>query len=549
MKRMKITLGLLSVTALFSSGLLFADQVKAPVKPGIKTELVKPDAAKVEKPAEHAAPAAPSTGSGQAAHAPVDPQKELGKKLSILTLIPFVIILLAIAVLPLVIPHLWESNLVKAVISVLLALITGSYLATQGHLGIEVIVETLKEYYAFICLLVALYTISGGIFIEGDLKATPLTNTTILGIGAVIASFIGTTGASVLLIRPLIRTNKERKYTTHIFVFFILLVSNVGGVLLPVGDPPLFMGYLYGVPFFWTLIKLWPIYLTAVAILLLIFFAWDMFAYGKENKADLAKDAEQQSKLRIRGGLNFVLIGGVLLAVVFLKDYKSDHGDLALAWLQQPVMLGLALLSFVIDHMAKVKKTKEHEEALLSKLEKEGKATANMRVLTHYKPHTPRDKNNFGFGPIIEVAALFIGIFITMIPALCILKARGAETGVTQPWQFYWITGALSSFLDNAPSYATFFALGQGVTANMGVAAGAVVNAATGAINETILIGISVGAVFFGANTYIGNAPNFMVKAMCEESKIKMPSFFGYMVYTILILVPVLGLIHLIFLR
>lgn len=533
MKRLTQALGFLAVLSFFSAGAVFADQEKTDKKPTVTATETAP---------AHAAPAT-------ASHAAADPQKELGKKLSPLTLIPFVIILLAIAVLPLVIPHLWESNLVKAVISVLLALVTASYLATQGHLGIEVIVETLKEYYAFICLLVALYTVSGGIYIEGDLKATPLTNTVILGIGAVIASFIGTTGASVLLIRPLIRTNKERKYTTHIFVFFILLVSNVGGVLLPVGDPPLFMGYLYGVPFFWTLIKLWPIWLSAVAILLMVFFAWDMIAYNRENKADLAKDASQQSKLRIQGGLNFVLIGGILLAVVFLKDYKTEHGDLAMAWLQQPVMLGLALLSFVIDHMAKVKKTKEHEEALLSKLEKEGKATANMRVLTHYKPHTPRDKNNFGFAPIIEVAALFIGIFITMIPALCILKARGAETGVTQPWQFYWITGALSSFLDNAPSYATFFALGQGVTANMGAAAGAVVNAATGVINETILIGISVGAVFFGANTYIGNAPNFMVKAMCEESKIKMPSFFGYMLYTILILVPVLGLIHLIFLR
>ncbi|HRP69035.1 MAG TPA: sodium:proton antiporter [Turneriella sp.] len=480
---------------------------------------------------------------------PVDAQKELGKTLSIFTVIPFVIILLSIAILPLVIPHLWESNLIKAVISLFLAFIMAGYLATQGHLGFEVIVETLKEYYAFICLLIALFTISGGIYIEGDLKATPMTNTTILGIGTLIASVIGTTGASVLLIRPLIRTNKERKYTTHIFVFFILLVSNVGGVLLPVGDPPLFMGYLYGVPFFWTLIKLWPIYLTTASILLLVFFLWDMFAYSRENKTDLQKDLSQQSKLRIRGGINFLLIAGVLLAVVFLKDYKTAHGQLELAWLQQPIMLGLALLSFVIDHIAKVKKTREHEEALLSKIQKEGKATPNMRVLTHYQAHTPRDKNNFSFAPIIEVAALFIGIFITMIPALCILKARGAETGISQPWQFYWITGALSSFLDNAPSYATFFALGQGVTAGMGSAAGAVVHATSGAINETILIGISVGAVFFGANTYIGNAPNFMVKAMCEESKVKMPSFFGYMLYTILILVPVLGLVHLIFLR
>lgn len=500
----------------------------------------------------------PATEAATAAHAPAaehgatgaaaDPQKELGKKLSIFTIIPFVIILLAIAILPLVIPHLWESNMVKAVISLLLAFIMAGYLTTQGHLGVEVIFETLKEYYAFICLLIALFTISGGIYVEGDMKATPVTNTAILAIGSMIASFIGTTGASVLLIRPLIRTNKERKHTTHIFVFFILLVSNVGGVLLPVGDPPLFMGYLYGVPFFWTLIQLWPIWLTAVAILLLIFFAWDTIAYKKEDKASLAKDDSQQTKLRILGGVNFALIFGVLMAVVFLKDYKTEHGVLALAWLQQPAMLGLALLSFVLDHNAKTEKIKAHEAEIMEKLEKEGKGGQAMRVLTAYHPMTPRDKNKFGFGPIIEVAALFIGIFITMIPALCILKARGAETGVTQPWQFYWITGGLSSFLDNAPSYATFFALGQGVTANMGAAAGAVVHAATGAITETILVGISVGAVFFGANTYIGNAPNFMVKAMCEESKIKMPSFFGYMAYTIAILVPVLALIHVIFL-
>jgi len=533
MKKIKKILRLISVLAIFSAVPVFSVQdTDDDGKPAVTTKT------------ESAPAAAHAPAAGHAA----DPQKELGKKLSIFTIIPFVIILLAIAVLPLVIPHLWESNLVKAVISLLLAFVMAAYLATQGHLGFEVIVETLKEYYAFICLLVALFTISGGIYIEGDLKATPLTNTAILAIGATIASFIGTTGASVLLIRPLIRTNKERKHTTHIFVFFILLVSNVGGVLLPVGDPPLFMGYLYGVPFFWTLIHLWPIWLTATAILLLVFFVWDTIAYKKENKADLAHDAEAAAPIRILGGLNFLLIAGVLVAVVFLKDYKTDHGDLHMAWLQQPVMLGLALLSFVLDHMAKVRKTKEHEEELLAKLEKEGKATANMRLLKVYHPVTPRDRNHFGFAPIIEVAALFIGIFITMIPALCILKARGAETGVTQPWQFYWITGGLSSFLDNAPSYATFFALGQGVAANLGAGAGELVRATTGAIQETVLVGISVGAVFFGANTYIGNAPNFMVKAMCEESKIKMPSFFGYMAYTTAILVPVLALIHVIFL-
>lgn len=497
-------------------------------------------------------PAATEThraASHEGGHAVVDPQKELGKQLSPWTVVPFVIILLAIAILPLVIPHLWESNLVKAVISTLLALIMGAYLATLGHLGIEVIVETLKEYYAFITLLIALFTISGGIFIEGDLRATPLTNTIILGIGSVIASFIGTTGASVLLIRPLIRTNKERRKTTHVFVFFILLVSNVGGVLLPVGDPPLFMGYLYGVPFFWTLIKLWPIWLTAVATLLIVFFLWDTIAYKKEALADIRKDDEHQTPIRIRGAHNFLLILGVLLAVVFLKDYKTDHGVLALGWLQQPVMMALALLSFSLDYMDRTRKRKKHEEDLIERIKTEGKIDDTvLRSLSHYHPITPRDRNHFGFAPMIEVAALFIGIFITMIPALCILKARGGEIGVTEPWQFYWITGGLSSFLDNAPSYATFFALGQGLTSSMGAAAGEVVQATTGAISESILVGISVGAVFFGANTYIGNAPNFMVKAMCEEAKIRMPSFFGYMAYTTLILGPVLALIAAIYL-
>jgi Na+/H+ antiporter NhaD/arsenite permease-like protein len=499
--------------------------------------------------AEAAAAAhAPEAGHAAASGHAVDPQKELGKQLSIYTVIPFVIILLAIAVLPLVIPHLWESNLVKAVISVLLALIMGAYLVSLGYLGIEVIVESLKEYYAFITLLIALFTISGGIFVEGDLKATPLTNTLILAIGGILASIIGTTGASVLLIRPLIRTNKERRRTTHIFVFFILIVSNVGGTLLPVGDPPLFMGYLYGVPFFWTLIHLWPIWLTAVSILLLVFFIWDNFAYKSEAKTDIAKDEQNQTRLRVTGSFNFVLIFGVLMAVVFLKDYKTEHGVLAMGWLQQPVMVGLALLSFVIDYTSRTRKRKEHEETMLARIAAEGPSEAHLRSLSHYHPITPRDKNHFGFAPIIEVAALFIGIFITMIPALCILKARGAETGISQPWQFYWITGGLSSFLDNAPSYATFFALGQGLTASMGAAAGSVVQATTGPIAESILVAISVGAVFFGANTYIGNAPNFMVKAMCEEAKIKMPSFFGYMAYTTLILVPILAIVSFIYL-
>ena len=381
----------------------------------------------------------------------------------------------------------------------------------------EVLADILRDYYALIILLVALFTISGGIHLEGDLQASPPINTAFLGLGAVFASLIGTTGAAMLLIRPLLSTNRERKIKKHVFIFFIFLVANIGGSLLPVGDPPFFLGYLFGVPFFWTL-RLWPVWLTEISLLLIIFYFWDTRAYSKESPADIRRDIKGQTKLKVHGLLNIALILGVLCAVAFLKDYQVGGRDINLSWMQQPLVILLALISYVLDHR---KKERVHKHG-------------------HLQFKSPREHDAFTFTAMIEVAVLFIGIFITMTPATCLLKAHRAETGVKHAWQFFRMSGGLSSFLDNAPTYATYFALGQGVTKGL-LASGAtlpIVAANTGAITEQILMAISTGSVFMGANTYIGNAPNFMVKSLCEEARVKMPSFFGYMIYSGLILIP-----------
>jgi Na+/H+ antiporter NhaD/arsenite permease-like protein len=478
-----------------------------------------------------AAAPAPAPGPAKEGHSQAakhDVQEELGKLLPYWTVIPFVVILLSIALIPLIQGHWWESNLNKGVVSTLCSLPILAYLVWIGPLGMEVLAETLQDYYGFIILLVALFTISGGIHLEGDLKATPAVNSAFMGVGAVLASFIGTTGAAMVLIRPLLNTNRERKHKSHIFVFFIFLVANIGGSLLPVGDPPLFLGYLFGVPFFWTL-RLWPLWLTGVAIVLAIFYVWDTRAYSRESAADIRRDIKQQKPLKVHGLFNLVLILGVLASVVVLNDYPVGSYSINLKWLRQPVMILLALISFVLDHR---KKERAHKHG-------------------HVQFKSPREHNAFTFYAMIEVAVLFIGIFITMIPALCLLKAHGAETGVTQAWQFFWMSGGLSSFLDNAPTYATYFALGQGVTKGL-LASGqglTLVSANTGPIAENILMAISAGSVFMGANTYIGNAPNFMVKSICEEAKVKMPSFFGYMAYSVGILIPTFVLITFIYFR
>jgi Na+/H+ antiporter NhaD/arsenite permease-like protein len=481
-------------------------------------------------------PQARDEAGPQADHGPIAAPAEpdlfgsLGRQISAWAVAPFVVILLAIAVLPLVRGRWWESHLNKGVVSLLCALPVLAYLGNAGPLGLEVITEVLHDYYGFTVLLVALFTITGGIFLEGDLEATPLTNTLFLATGALLSSVIGTTGAAVLLIRPLLKANSERTRKTHVFVFFIFLVANIGGCLLPVGDPPLFLGYLYGVPFFWTLYALWPAWLTAVAVLLGVFYVWDTSAYAMEPAAARRRDSGHRTRLRLHGWINFVLIFGVLLAVIGLRRFDLGGGaTVDVTWMRQPVMLLLALVSFAIDYVRRER----------------GRAAGEVHL------RTPRDRNHFTFGPMIEVAVLFLGLFITMIPAVCLLKAYGAASGITRPWQFFWMTGGLSSFLDNAPTYAAYFALGQGATSGLLAVNPAlpVVSTPSGPIEANLLVAISLGAVFMGANTYIGNAPNFMVRAICEEARVRMPSFFRYMLYSACILLPTFLLLMAIYVR
>lgn len=400
--------------------------------------------------------------------------------------LPFAALVLAIAVLPLLAAHFWESNLRKLGVAVALsapvfALYVVKAPAALVHAGLD--------YVSFILLLGSLFVISGGVMLEGDLPATPRVNTGFLAAGAVAASFVGTTGASMLLIRPLLQTNRERHHVVHTVVFFIFLVSNVGGCLTPLGDPPLFLGYLVGVPFAWTL-RLAPAWAFTCGILLTLYYLWDRRAYAAETKADRTRDRLEVRPLRLAGGENLLLLAGVLGAVAFLQA----------PW-RELVMLALTLVSL---------------------------------------GRTPRDlrqANRFSFGPILEVAALFAGIFVTMLPALHLLQARGAALGVSEPWQYFWATGLLSSFLDNAPTYLTFLALAQGQGLTPEVVG----------VPHAILTAISAGAVFMGANSYIGNGPNFMVRAIAEERGVRMPSFGGYMLYSCGVLLPLFGLVTLVF--
>jgi Na+/H+ antiporter NhaD/arsenite permease-like protein len=402
--------------------------------------------------------------------------------------LPFALMLLSIAALPLATPHFWESNLRKlAVATVLAAPVLVLYLRARP----AALVETAHDYVSFIVLLGGLFVISGGIFMEGDLEATPRTNAAFLGLGALLASFVGTTGASMLLIRPLLQTNRERKRVAHTVVFFIFLVSNIGGCLTPLGDPPLFLGYLQGVPFLWTLRLAGP-WLFTVALVLAIYVAWDRLEHARESAADLKRDFYEVRPLRIAGKSNLVLLAGVLLAVAFLR-----------APLREVAIVGLSLASLA------------------------------------FTDRGIRKANHFTFGPILEVAALFAGIFVTMLPALDILHARGGEMGVREPWHFFWASGLLSSFLDNAPTYLTFLALAQGLGLDPQVVG----------VPEAILKAISLGAVFMGANTYIGNGPNFMVRSIAEQRGVKMPSFGGYMLYSGAVLIPVFVVVTLAFFR
>ncbi|MGH7300693.1 MAG: sodium:proton antiporter [Candidatus Rokuibacteriota bacterium] len=406
--------------------------------------------------------------------------------LPLYSVLPFVAMLLAIALFPLWLPHWWESNRSKLVVSAGLgAPVLVLYLVREPG----ALVHMAGDYVSFIVLLAGLYVIAGGVLLRGDLEATPLVNTAFLATGSLLASFIGTTGASMLLIRPLLRTNRERARVTHTVVFFVFLVSNIGGMLTPLGDPPLFLGYLQGVPFAWTF-RLWRPWLTMTALLLAVYFIWDSRHHAHEKKAALQRDRTRIEPLRIRGAGNGIWLGGVVAAVAFLR-----------APVRELVILALAGISL-------------------------------WRT-----PRAIREANQFTPHPMVEVAVLFLGIFLTMIPALELLHVRGGELGVREPWQFFWATGVLSSFLDNAPTYLTFLALAQG----LGMAPEVV------GVPHLVLAAISVGAVAMGANTYIGNAPNFMVKAIAEEAKVRMPSFFGYMLYSGAVLLPLFVLVTVLF--
>ena len=438
---------------------------------------------------------------------------------------PFVALLLMIAVLPLV-PTLaksWERNQNKLYVSLVLASVIFIYYNHRGYgyagavAGLPSVVKLIEhaiffDYLPFIIMLFSLYTISGGVRLSGDIPAHPVTNTLILLCGTTLASVVGTTGASMLLIRPLLQINRERKKVRHTVIFFIFLVSNIGGCLLPVGDPPLFLGYLRGVPFLWTLRLFLPGALVAGA-LLLVYYVLDCRAYRRERPEDLRIDETIRIPLRLEGKINFLLLAGVVLSVALLvpgQRLLTTNWTVPDIWLREGVELLLTACSFLL---------------------------------------TPRHiytANHFSLHAISEVAYLFLGVFMTMQVPVEILRARGMSLGVDSPMEFFWATGMLSSFLDNAPTYAVFFELagtlnisGQVVLDNVATS--------TGHIGASHLLAISCGAVFMGATTYIGNGPNFLVKSIAEHHGIMMPSFFGYMKWSTQILLPVFAVLSWLF--
>jgi Na+/H+ antiporter NhaD/arsenite permease-like protein len=426
----------------------------------------------------------------------------------LLAVIPFVLYLLLIATLPLFLGRFWESNRNKLA----LALIAGApvifyLLRYQAHGG-EMLFEAGRDYVAFMCLLGALFVISGGIYLRGALAATPLTNTAVMAVGAVLASFIGTTGASALLIRPLLRANERRQHARHLVVFFIFIVANSGGLLTPLGDPPLFLGFLRGVPFTWTLRLVGP-WAFVNGVLLAVFYVFDRLYAKRETSA--LPTPETPEPFKIEGRINGLWLLGVI-GTVFL----AGVGGFAPGMRALVQIVGMVLF-------------------------------AGLSLKT--TPARIHEANRFNWGPIHEVGVVFVGVFITMIPALSFLGERGASLGVTQPWHFFWASGALSSVLDNAPTYLTFASLATGVAdAGAGLLSVTDLGAlASHGVGQHLLRAVSCGSVCMGAITYIGNGPNFMVKAIAEQHHVRMPSFFGYVAWSFAILVPLFGLVSLVF--
>lgn len=439
----------------------------------------------------------------------------LGERLPIASLLPFAALLGAIAVLPLFAPHWWERNTNKGLVSAALALPFAGWLVLHfGAAGAREIHHAVLDYLSFIALLGSLFIISGGIRLRGSLTGTPLGNSAFLAIGAVLANLIGTTGASMVLLRPLLRAIEERKRKVHIVVFFIFVVSNCGGLLTPLGDPPLFLGFLKGVPFEWTL-RLWREWLLVNGFLIVVFNVLDQYLLDKDEKETpgepLLEEMIEHEPLRIDGWPNVALLGGVVLVILGKGQAWGTGPEPWPFGFQEGLMGVLAFAAYAIT------------------------------------PDAVREANRFTFAPIVEVALLFAGIFVTMVAPLQVLNARGAALGLTEPLHYFWATGLLSSFLDNAPTYLTFAATAAG---QLGVPVEGPQYLAEflgrrGA--SELLAAISCGAVFMGANSYIGNGPNFMVKAIAEENGIKMPSFFGYMAWSTAILIPIFVVVSLVF--
>lgn len=447
--------------------------------------------------------ASPVIAAEQAAH--ID-----GAALSALWVVPFVGLLLSIAILPLAAPDLWHHHYGKIAAAWAAAFLVPSAVGIGMPATLYEVMHTIiLEYVPFLILLFALFTVAGGVLIKGNLHGSPALNTCLLGIGTLIASVTGTTGAAMLMIRPVIRANDNRLHNAHVVVFFIFLVANIGGSLTPLGDPPLFLGFLKGVGFFWPTVHLLAPMLLVVAILLVVFYALDWYLFHIDENYPPRPDPTPDDRIRIVGWANVALLGAIVLAVLLSGVWKPgikvtiNHIEIELQNVVRDVLLlAIAGLSWIITR------------------------------------RDIREGNGFSWGPIIEVAKLFGGIFITIIPAIAILKAgtSGALASVVhmvtdangQPVNamYFWLAGGLSSFLDNAPTYLVFFNTAGGDAAQL-----------TGPLAGT-LTAISAGAVFMGANTYIGNAPNFMVKSIAEERGIRMPSFFGYMLWSVGILIP-----------
>jgi Na+/H+ antiporter NhaD/arsenite permease-like protein len=476
------------------------------------------DSATADSAAAVANAAAADSAAAAANAAAADAGHSLSRDLPLVSVLPFGLMLLGIAVFPLVAPHWWEHNKNRAIVAAVLAVPVAVYLlVTGGSEGVHVLIEKAEEYIAFIVLLTALFVISGGIYVQGSFSGTPLVNSAVLALGAVLANFIGTTGASMVLIRPLLRANASRRNKAHIVIFFIFVVSNCGGLLTPLGDPPLFLGFLKGVPFEWTL-GLWKQWLTANVLLLVVFNIWDQIALNREEKTtagSLLDKVQEHEPFRLVGATNIAFLAGVVVVIYSAGRWSWPFG------VAEACMAVLTVLSYITT------------------------------------PSSNRERNRFGFGPIIEVAVLFAGIFVTMAPALLILNAWGqgqrevfgAGFGLSEPWQFFWASGILSSFLDNAPTYLTFSATACGLK---GIATEGRFLAeflAQGEAAQMLLAAISCGSVFMGANSYIGNGPNFMVKAIAEENGVRMPGFFAYMAYSGAILVPIFIVITLVFFR